>query len=254
MGVNAYRSRRRVEAEEGFDHFAAARADDAGDADDLARTNADREPTQEGDPVALERQIVDLEHRPRIASQRRRREGLRRLAPHDLACELVLETAGPAVLVVKGTFVHDATPTHDRDAVGEANDLVEPMRHDGDRGPLCSQTPQGRVELVGLERRENGRWLVEQDRLRAAIQNAQDLEALPLAYRQRIGDAAERNPKARAVHQRADVTFGLLKIEATKALGRLGSQHHVLEHGERANEHEVLMYHPDAATDGFRLN
>ncbi len=40
-------------------------------------------------------------------------------------------------------------------------------------------------------------------------------------------------------------------VEATAAAHRLGAEHEVLERGERADEHEMLVDHADPAADGL---
>ena len=77
------------------------------------------------------------------------------------------------------------------------DDLVEPVRHDADRGAALGEAAQRGVELLGLERREHGGRLVEEEGARAAVEHAQDLEALALADGERLGQRVERHGEAR---------------------------------------------------------
>ena len=71
----------------------------------------------------------------------------------------------------------------DGDAVGDLEHLVELVADEDDRQPLARERAEDPEQLTGLLRREHGRWLVEDEDVRAAEQCLQDLDPLLLPDR-----------------------------------------------------------------------
>ena len=144
---------------------------------------------------------------------------------------------------------HFAAPHH-RDAVGKRHDFAQLVGDEDDGLLLALQHAQHFEKLIGLGGGEHRGRFVEHQNLGAAHQRLEDFDALLQADREfaddRIGVDIERVFLAEPRQ---------LFANSSRALGEqrpaLGAEHHVLQHGQRGNEHEVLMHHAYAAIDRF---
>ncbi len=78
----------------------------------------------------------------------------------------------------------DHAAAHDRDAVGDGQDLVELVADEDDRRARGGHAAQRLEELVDLLGREDGRGLVHDEDVGAAVEHLEDLHALLLADRE----------------------------------------------------------------------
>jgi hypothetical protein len=145
---------------------------------------------------------------------------------------------------------HRLAGAHHGDRVRDVHHLVELVGDEDDGAPVGAQRAQHVPELRDLGRREHCRRLVENQDLRAAIERLEDLDALRLTNRE-VGDLRRRRDDQST--SRRELGHGLLggaAVDLHAAL-RLAAEHDVLGNGERRDEHEVLMHHPDAGIDRF---
>src|SRR5699024_12371473 len=134
------------------------------------------------------------------------------------------------------------------DLVGHGQDLVEFVRDEDDGEPLAFEFPQVVEEFVDLLRDEDGRGLVEDDRLGPAVEDLEDLHTLAVPHTQVLHESVRVDPKTVLVGQFPDVGTG----SAADTVPAFGTQDHVLQHGEVVGEHEVLVHHADTVLDGLR--
>ncbi len=103
--------------------------------------------------------------------------------------------------------------------------------------------------VVDLLRREDCSGLVEDEQTGASVQSFQDLDALLQADRQ-VGDALPWvHLQAEPLRQLIDHAAGPIEIHDA-AVGDLAPEDDVLGDGQRRDEHEMLVDHPDAELDG----
>jgi hypothetical protein len=146
----------------------------------------------------------------------------------------------------------DGAPVlHHRHAVAHRHHLVELVRDEHDRAPLVAQRAQHRPQLLHLGRGEHGGRLVEDQRLRAAVERLEDLDPLRLAHRQLGHEAVGGDGEPRARAERLDLAHRPRAVER-RPPRELAAQHHVLGHREARDEHEVLVHHADAGVDRRR--
>ena len=114
--------------------------------------------------------------------------------------------------------------------------------------PSAVQRAQDLEQLGGLLGGQHRGRLVEDQHLGAAVERAQDLDALLLAD----GDVADArvgvHAEPEAVRQLAHAPGRRLGVEQ-HALARLGGEDDVLGHRHHRHEHEVLVDHPDPEVD-----
>ena len=137
---------------------------------------------------------------------------------------------------------------HDADLVGHRHDLAQLVGDQDDGAALRLEVAQDAEEMVGLLRRQHAGGLVEDQDVRAAEERLEDLDPLLHADRQ-------------ARHRRVEVDLEAVVALERRDLGRarsapvgqgeaaLGAEQQVLEHGERLDQHEVLVDHADAGLD-----
>ena len=121
------------------------------------------------------------------------------------------------------------------------------MRDEDDGAPLGDHGAQGGEQNVGLLWGEHRGRLIEDEHLRTAVENLQDLDALLLTDRQL--------PHLRTGVHRKSVSVGEFLHALLDGLcvqnegGVVVTQHDVLGHGERGDEPEVLVHHSDAGVE-----
>ena len=103
--------------------------------------------------------------------------------------------------------------------------------------------------MVRLLRRQHAGRLVEDQGLGAAVERLENLDALLQADGQAADDGIDVDLQGVFLLEALQLVAGL-----GHALGQqgpaLGAEHHVLQHGERIDQHEVLVHHADAGGDG----
>ena len=142
-------------------------------------------------------------------------------------------------------------PAHDRDGIADRHDLAQLVGDQQNADALGRQPPQDIEQPVRLVRRQHACGLVEDQHPRATEKRLQDLHALLKPDRQRAGQRIrvdlqpvlllqphQRRARRRPTGPEQDPTFA--------------PQHHVLKHGERRDQHEVLMHHADPVPDRIR--
>ncbi len=228
-----------------LDQLALPVALDAGDAEDLAGAHRQRHAAHRrraaraGDvEVAhLEHGVADLGRSLLDAQQDR--------APDHGARDV--GGRQPAALHLG----HHRAAAHDRDPVGDGEHLVELVGDEHDGHALGHQAAQHVEQVAHLARREHRGRLVEDEDVAAAPQHLEDLDALLLADRELLDARRWIHVEPELVRQLADLRGRRGQVEQAAA-ARLVAQHHVLHHGERADQHEVLVHHAHAARDRLR--
>ena len=235
---------RRADARQHLQQLGLAVARDAGDADDLAGPQFQPDIVEQPYAARVDQgQVLGLQqHFARLLRR------LVELHQHLAADHQLGQLLG--VGLRRAAVGHDLALAHDIDTVGGGHDLAQLVGDQHDRDAARLQRRQDAEQLVGLLRRQHGARLVEDQDARAAEQHLQDLDALLLADRkighQRIG--VDRKP----VLARQSRQLGAGRRQAaSQQRSALGAQHQVLQHGEGADQHEMLVHHADAVGDGI---
>ena len=134
--------------------------------------------------------------------------------------------------------------THHGDDVRGVADLAELVRDEEHRLALAAERGEDAEELVGVLGSQDRRRLVEDEQVGASVEGLEDLDALAMADAE-IGDA------------RVGVDLQVVLAAEPHELGArpahpgaeqeaaFDAEHHVLEHREWLDEHEVLVHHAD---------
>ena len=212
----------------------------AGDADHLAGPDGERDVAERVDPaVAAGGERTGLEHD--VAD-------LGGLAPasqldvpaHHQRRELAARHVG-------GADGRDRAPAaEDGDAVGDGRHLVELVGDEDDRAVLRRHRPERREETLRLLRRQHRRRLVEDQDPRLAVERLEDLHPLLLAD----GELPDLRPRVdrqpEAVAELGDRALDAPPMEQERAADvAVVAEDDVLRDGERLDEPEVLVHHPD---------
>ena len=123
-----------------------------------------------GDPFGAEHHVPDLHLRLGIE--------ILDVASHHQTHQLVF------VQIVDRQGIDDLAVAHDRHPVGDAEDLVEPVRDVQDRYAVGLEVPDHLEEALDLLLRERGRRLVHDDDLRVYGERLGDLDPLHLGDRE----------------------------------------------------------------------
>ena len=138
---------------------------------------------------------------------------------------------------------HDATPPQHGDAVGDGDDLAQLVGDEHDADALGAQPADRAEQGVDVQRGEHSGRLVEDQHPAVVVQRLDDLDTLALANRQpldpSIGIDADPDPGG----GRLDGAAGRTAVDGAEADR---GEHHVLRHGHRSDEGELLGHHPDA--------
>ena len=107
-------------------------------------------------------------------------------------------------LVARVDLPRHSPAAQDGAAVAKRADLVELVADVEDRAPACRERAERLEELLHRLRREHAGRLVEDEELRLRQQRADDLDALPLAHRERVHrpDAGRRRARTRSATAR----------------------------------------------------
>lgn len=120
------------------------------------------------------------------------------------------------------------------------------MRDEDDGQAFGLELAQVVEERVHLLRHEHGGRLVEDEDLRAAVEDLEDLHALAVGDSEVLDQGVGAHAEAVRVRDLLDLLAGL----GADAVELLAAENHVLQDGEVVGQHEVLVHHADAAGDG----
>ena len=137
-----------------------------------------------------------------------------------------------------------------RDAIGDAQHLVELVADEDDRAAIGREAAQHGQKLVHLLRGQHGRGLVEDQDLGAPIERLEDLDPLLLADRQAVDARVRIDREAMAPRELGDTRRHRPAILEQRRARRGLPEHQVLGDGERRHQHEVLMHHAEPMADG----
>ena len=143
----------------------------------------------------------------------------------------------PARIAIAG----DSSRAQNRRAVAQRADLVELVTDVEDRAAFVCQAPERAEQRADRRRRQHRRRLVHDQQLGRLQKAAHDLDALALAYRQRVDMAARIERQA--------VPCGSLanpRVELSSATALVERQCDVFGDGERLEQRELLEHHADA--------
>ena len=140
----------------------------------------------------------------------------------------------------------DATTAQDRHDVGGVEDLVELVADEGDRLVLRRDgDAQHGEQLLGLERGEHRRRLVEDDDARIAAQALDDLDALTHPGGEIADEGVGIESEPIALADLDDEVARRLPVEPAAF-----AEGDVLPHPQLVDEAEVLVHHADAERGG----
>ena len=222
-------------------------AGDAGDPEHLAR--AHRRARRRGAPRSPRspgrREAVDLEHH--LADRARRPRGRRATSTSrptiSAASDCERRTGG-----VDGA--DRAAAAQHGDAVGDGRHLVQLVRDEDDRAPLGGHRAQRHEQRLGLLRRQHRGRLVEDQDARLAVERLEDLDPLLLADRELPDPRPRIDGDPVALAELGHALLDRARVEAERAAEvAVIAEHDVLGDGERLDEPEVLVHHPDAGVE-----
>ncbi|GBD84463.1 hypothetical protein BMS3Abin02_00856 [bacterium BMS3Abin02] len=131
------------------------------------------------------------------------------------------------------------------DAVADVEDLVQLVGDEDERMTLGGHGAQCHEEVLDLLRSQDGSRLVERKERRVAIEGLDDLDTLLLSDRQLPDVGFRVDFDAVGLGELID-SFGHGLQVHEQAARRWKSQSNVLCDGDRLDQHEVLVDHPDA--------
>src|SRR5918992_1616478 len=225
-----------IDAEDRARHLGAPGADEAGQADDLAAPEGERDVAKD----TLAREPADLERR--LADHRRLlREELPEVPAHHVADQ----SAG----IELGRRSRDdmgAVAQH-RDRVREGEDLLEPVRDEEDGHAALPEVLDDAEQLLGLARGEGRGGLVHDHHARVHRQCLGDLHQLLVGDGQALHRRAGIERDAELAHELSHLAIHLLPRDAARAVERLAPHEHVFRHVEVGEQRRLLVDHGDAA-------
>ncbi len=137
---------------------------------------------------------------------------------------------------------------HRGDRVADAEHLLEVVRDEDDRSPRGRQSPDRLEQPLGLVAREGGRRLVHQKQAGVPGDRAEDLDLLLLGGAERAHDRQRVEPEARPLVQLVETAANLAGADDARGV-RLDPEHHVLDHGARRHERDLLGDRRDARVE-----
>jgi hypothetical protein len=213
-----------------------------GQADDLAGTDLERQ-APHGREAALVEHLEILHREQRLAGA-----ALLLVQPEEhLAAD-----HEPREARLRGALgrdrVHLLAPPQHRHPVGDLEHLAQLVRDEDHGHALARERAEDLEQLGRLLGGEDGRRLVQDEDVRAAVQDAQDLHPLLLADADVLHPRPRVDVEAERLRQLPHAPLGAVHIEQ-RALARLGGEHDVLRHRHDRDEHEVLVHHADPEPD-----
>ena len=154
-----------------------------------------------------------------------------------------------AGLLRRGGADDPALPDHGH-AVRDLIDLAELVGDEYGGFAQIAQAAQYVEQRVGFLGRQQGGGFIEDENIRLAVQQLDDLHPLALADGQLVHQRVRVHLQAVGRGQLADTAGGLLLFQAAAAGLDLLTQGDVLRHGQVGDQHQLLMYHADAMGNG----
>jgi hypothetical protein len=225
----------RGDSRDRLEQFGAARANEARDADDLARANRERH----GLPASVR------------ADERLDRKPYRRVrAPHALVRTGDLATNHEpldrrAVVVAARKLAGLAPVAQHHHAVGDVHDLVEMVRDERDRDARRAEFVDDSEQPSGLPARQARRRFVENQDARLSRQRLRDLDELALRDPKRPAQGRRIDVEPNARKPRRAVRPHLRAVEESEAR-RLAAEIDRPRDIEILREVELLMHQRDA--------
>nr|BFF14286.1 hypothetical protein GCM10025699_55890 [Microbacterium flavescens] len=124
------------------------------------------------------------------------------------------------------------------------------MRDEDDGGAPCGEGADRAEQRGRLGRHQHRGGLVEDDDARLAVQDLEDLDALPVADPEVGHERVDVDLEAVLGREGRDPLAGGRRVEAPRG-PRLVRQHDVLPHAEGVGEQEVLVHDADAGLLGL---
>ncbi len=227
---------------EGFDEFRLPVAGDTGDPDDFAAAHLERHVIDDPPPALFDAQAPGLEF-------------------HVAGFAGLLWDLQGDVLAGHGT--HDgvrsglgrdqplghATIAQDGNAIADRHDFVQFVGHEQNGAAVRRQALHDAEQRRDFRRRQHGGRLVEDQDLRVAIQDLQDLEPLPYPHGQvrHARPGIDRQSVAEREFLDLSTRPGAIDEEAAP---RLAAVDDVFPHAQGLEQFEGLMDHADAFRDG----
>ena len=134
-----------------------------------------------------------------------------------------------------------------RDLVRQRHDLVQLVGDDDDGLAVGAHIAQHVEELLGLLRGEDGGGLVEDERVRAAVEDLDDLDRLLLGDGHIVDLLGRVDVEAVAVADLLDPGVGGLDVQLARLVE---TEDDVLRCGEHVHELVVLVDHADVVVEG----
>ena len=230
----------RLQSGQGINKFRLAVAVDTGDADDLARADAERHVL---DGIVLvnlggDRQMLD---RQNLAARLKR-------ALFDMEIDVSADHHS-------GQFLRRGMRSFDRadalalaqngDAVGDLHDLVQLVGDKEDALALGREVFHDLHEFLDFLRRQNGRRLVEDQDLVVAVEHFENFGALLHTDGDILNDCIGIDVQTVFLRQRENLFARVLLLQEAHFV-RLNAENDVVEDREALDQLEVLMHHADA--------
>ena len=146
----------------------------------------------------------------------------------------------------------DAAVAQHRQAIGDRENLVEPVRHENHRRLARDDRTDGVEQPLGLGLRQRGCRLVEDEDGAAGAERAGDLDELPVRQRQVADPAAQVDGGAEPVHRRLDLPAVGAAAEDRQGRGRQHARDDVLLHRAVREQHQFLMHDDQAGPARLR--
>ena len=150
------------------------------------------------------------------------------------------------VCVLCRHIADELTVAQNGDAVGKLLDLVHLVRYYNDRLARVTHVAQNSEELIGLLRSEHRRRLIEDEDIRAAIEDLYYLDGLLLRNAHLVNMLVGVDVKAVSVADLADLFCRCLEVELALTLE---TEDDILRRRENVDELEVLVDHADAEVE-----
>ncbi len=139
---------------------------------------------------------------------------------------------------------------HDRDRFGHRHDLAQLVRDQDNGDALIAQGPEHAKQALGFLRGQHAGRLVEDQDTRPPIERLKDLDPLLDPDRKLADHGVQVDLETEIVFEAPQLAAGRRQAGAEQRAA-LRAENHVLQNGERIDQHEVLEHHADAGADGI---
>ena len=204
-------------------------ADESREGDDLAAAHLERDVGEH----ALARQPVDLQHDVTGVDGQLRKESVHVAADHRADDRLRRQ-------LFDRLRQHVPPVAHDRDALTDREDLLEPVRDEEDRAAVGAERLDDAEQPRHLGRRQRRRRLVHHDHPRVRRQRLRDLDELLIGDREPAGEPVRVEANAEPLEDRRRLASHSPRVDATEPLERLHTDEDVLGDGQIGEERRLL--------------